>query len=160
MGCLAQSVHLESAGARFGFLGRGAGTGFHEAEGFVNWDLPWAWDFGSAWFLQTRLDASMGWLGDSGADSFIGTFGPSLVAGHQDFPLSLEVGVSPTLLSLDDFPSKNLGAAFEFTSHVGLNFDITSHIRLGYRFQHLSNAGIGRHNPGLNLHMLGLSYLF
>jgi Lipid A 3-O-deacylase (PagL) len=76
------------------------------------------------------------------------------------FPLSLEGGVSPTGLSRYDFGAKNFGTYFQFTSHLGLNWDILPRVRLSYRFQHMSNAGLSRHNPGLNLHMLGVSYLF
>jgi hypothetical protein len=42
----------------------------------------------------------------------------------------------------------------------GLSFEISSRIRLSYRFQHMSNAGLGLHNPGLNLNMFGISYVF
>jgi hypothetical protein len=63
-------------------------------------------------------------------------------------------------LSQSDFGAKDFGVPFQFTSHVGLNWDVTSHWRLGYRFQHMSNAGLDAHNPGLNMHMFGLSYLF
>lgn len=159
-GCLAQNVQLESAGARFGFYAVGAGSDFHQAEGFVNWNLPWVGDLGSLWLLQSRVDASLGWLGESGADAAIATFGPSLVLSHQQFPLSLEAGVSPTLLSRSDFKTKDFGIPFQFTTHGGLNWDITSRIRLSYRLQHMSNASLGQHNPGLNMHMFGLSYLF
>lgn len=159
--CLfAQDFHIESAGARYGFDPVGSESNFHQAEAFVNFDLPWNWDLGKRWSLQSRLDASAGWLGESGADAFIGTVGPSLSLGKQNFPLSLEGGVSPTILSRKDFPSRDFGTLFQFTSHGGINLDITSHWRLSYRFQHMSNASISRHNPGLNLHMFGLSYLF
>ena len=80
--------------------------------------------------------------------------------GKRDFPLGLEVGGGPTVLTRLDFRSKDFGDIFQFTSHIGLNFDLTSRVRIGYRFQHMSNGGLSRHNPGLNLHMVGLSYLF
>ena len=151
---------MESAGARFGFYDAGAGSDFHQAEGFVNWNLPWSWDLGSSLTLQSRLDTALGWLGESGANAGIASFGPTLALGRQRFPLSLEGGVSPTFLTRSDFKTKDFGVPFQFTSHVGLNFDIASRIRLSYRFQHMSNAGLSDHNPGLNMHMFGLSYLF
>lgn len=64
------------------------------------------------------------------------------------------------MLSRHDFGSKDFGELFQFTSHIGLNLDLWEHLRLGYRFQHMSNAGLSGHNPGLNLHMLSMSYLF
>ncbi len=159
-GCRGQDVHLDSAGARFGFAPTGDGRHFHQAEAFVNWDLPWAWDLGSLWRLRTRVDASAGWIGESGFDAAILTIGPNLTLGRQGLPVSLDCGVSPTVLTRWEFPSKDFGIPFQFTSHGGINWDITSRIRLGYRFQHMSNASFSRHNPGLNLQMLGLSYVF
>ncbi len=159
-GGFAQSIRLDSAGARFGFSPEGAGSDFHQAEGFVNWNLPWDWDLGSLWSLRSRLDASLGWLGESGADAGIATLGPSLWVGREQFPLGFEGGVSPTVLTRSDFRSKDFGIPFQFTSHIGFNFDVASRIRFSYRFQHMSNASLGRHNPGLNMHMFGLSYLF
>lgn len=158
--CPAQGFTLESAGARFGFYAGGAGSAFHQGEAFVNWDLPWEWDLGSLWSLQTRLDASLGWLGQAGDNAAIGSVGPSLLLARERFPLSLEGGVSPTILTHSNFPAKDFGIPFQFTSHVGLNLDVTSHFRLSYRFQHMSNGGLDGRNPGLNLHLLGLSYLF
>ena len=159
--CSAQALHLDSAGARFGFYPTGADRDFHQAEGFVNWDLPWNWDLGSRWRSQSHLDASAGWIGESGANAAaISTLGPNLSLARQAFPVTLEGGISPTILARSDFPTKDFGIPFQFSSHVGISFDITSHIRVSYRFQHMSNAGLSRHNPGLNLHMLGLSYVF
>jgi hypothetical protein len=31
---------------------------------------------------------------------------------------------------------------------------------LGYRYQHLSNAGLGDSNPGINFHLVRLAYHF
>lgn len=156
----AQSLRLDSAGVRASFYSSGAGRDFHQAEGFVNWDLPWDWDLGSHWHLGSRLEASAGWLGESGADAAIFSGGPSLWLNHGQFPLSLEGGLSPTVLTRSDFRTKDFGVPFQFTSHVGLNLDIASKVRLSYRFQHMSNAGLSNRNPGLNLHMFGVSYLF
>jgi hypothetical protein len=113
---------------------------------------------GSGWTLQSRLDVSLGWLGESGADAGIASAGPTFLMSRPDFPLSLEGGISPTLLTRSDFEDKDFGIPFQLTSHVGLNFDITAHIRIGYRFQHMSNAGLSDPNPGLNMHMISLSY--
>jgi hypothetical protein len=159
-GCFGQDFRWESAGARFGFAPTGAGRDFHQADAFANLDLPWNWDLGSKWRLQSRLDLSAGWIGESSANAGIFTLGPTLVLGRRALPLSFECGISPTVLTRSDFPDKDFGLLFQFTSHGGINWDISRHLRLSYRLQHMSNADLSRHNPGLNLHMLGLSYLF
>ena len=48
----------------------------------------------------------------------------------------------------------------QFTSHAGFGCRIYKQLSAGYRFQHMSNASISRHNPGLDLHMCELSYRF
>lgn len=156
----AQGFRLDSSGARTGGSFTSNAHNFHEADGFLNFDLPWAWSLGQGWRLQSRLDLSAGWLGDPGGNAFIGTCGPSLLFALEYFPLSFEAGVSPTFLSRDEFETKNFSTLLQFTSHLGVNWEVSSHFRLSYRFQHMSNAGLGDPNPGLNLHMLEVSYRF
>ena len=150
----------ESTGLRYGFPVTANAEAFKEVDAFANWRLPWRWDLGKEWYVQTRLDLSLGWVADSHVSSFIGTLGPSFVLGQGKFPVTFLVGSSPTILSEEKFPSKDLGCKFQFTSHAGLQVELTPHLRLDYRFQHMSNAGLGDHNPGLNLHVFGLSYVF
>jgi hypothetical protein len=157
---LSQDFSWESAGARVGGSATSRAHNFHQAEAFVNWDLPWTWRLESRSRLQSRLDSSVGWLADPGGDAAIATLGPSLLWGQDGFPLSFEGGVSPTLISRQDFRTKDFGILFQFTSHVGLNIELGSHARLGYRFQHMSNAGLSSRNPGLNLHFVAVSYRF
>jgi hypothetical protein len=156
----AEDFRLESIGARGGLSAHNSGKDFNQAEAFANWNLPWAWDLGKEWRLQSRLDFSLGWLGDRGNNAAIGTAGPSLVLSHEGWPVTLDGGSSPTVLSRSEFGSKDFGMDFQFTSHIGLNWDFAPHWRLSYRFQHLSNAGLASPNPGLNMHMFGLSYVF
>ena len=142
-------LHLESVGVRGGFSANNDRHNFNQAEIFGNWNLPWSWDLGKEWRLQSRLDLSAGWLGDRTENGALGTLGPSLALGRARWPVSVEGGVSPTLLSRDSFGSKSFGMDFQFTSHAGVNWDFAAHWRLGYRFQHMSNAGFARPNPGL-----------
>jgi hypothetical protein len=58
------------------------------------------------------------------------------------------------------FGDLNLGSALQFASYIGIRYKIVNHFVLGYRFSHLSNAGISSPNPGLNLHIVALNYLF
>jgi hypothetical protein len=156
----AEGFRLESVGARGGVSSNSEGDEFHQAQAFANWNMPWAWDLGKEWRLQSQLDFTAGWLGDRGHNAAIGTAGPGLLLSRERLPLSLDGGVSPTALSRSEFDSKDLGMDFQFTTHVGLNWDFARHWRLSYRFEHISNAGLASPNPGLNIHMLGLSYVF
>jgi lipid A 3-O-deacylase len=156
----AEDFRLESAGVRFGIPADPQGQGFQQGEAFVDWNLPWEWSLGPHWHAQSRADLSAGWLGRDRADAAIMTLGPTLVVGYDRFPVTLEGGASLTGLSRDQFGSRTFSTLFQFTSHIGINWDFAAHLRAGYRFQHMSNAGIKEPNPGLNLHVLAVSYLF
>jgi hypothetical protein len=156
----AEGFSLESVGVRGGFQADHSNRDFGQVEGFGNLNLPWGWDLGREWHLQSRLDLSLGWLGGRGDSAFIGTLGPSLIVSRARLPLSFEGGVSPSYLSHEHFGLEDFGGNVQFTSYLGLNLDFARHWRLGYRFQHMSNAGLATPNPGLNTHMFALSYLF
>ncbi len=156
----AGEFRLESAGARFGIGAGNSAVHFHEAEAFLNTDLPVRANLGRHWSLQLRMDFSAGWLADPGHNAAIGTAGPTLIFGRAGLPVTFEAGSSPTLMSRYEFGTKNFGSTWQFTSHLGANVDLGERVRLGYRLQHMSNAGLDGHNPGLNLHLFGLSYLF
>jgi hypothetical protein len=110
--------------------------------------------------LQPRIDVSSGYLGDETINAFMGHGRPAVGIAERHFPLVLEGGSSPTHLSQYHFGSTDLGEDFQFTSHIGLAWYITDHLSVGYRFQHMSNAGLAKPNPGLNVEMLELSYHF
>ncbi len=57
---------------------------------------------------------------------------------------------------------RDLGSAFQFGDHLGagLTFGKRGEFDLGYRFQHLSNAGIKDPNSGINFHQLRLGCFF
>ena len=151
---------FESAGARFGGGASSSNGDFHQVEAFVDWNLPWRWDLGKKWGLESRLDLSAGWLGNSRANAALATLGPLLAVGREGFPISVEGGSGPTILSRSEFDTKDFGDVVQFTSHIGFYWDIAKHWRASYRFQHMSNAGISSSNPGINLHMLAFSYRF
>ena len=148
-----RTLQPELAGMRFGFSGHQHDQRFHQTEAFADLTLPWHFDLGDTWALDPFIDVSAGWLGGRGEDAFVGTLGPSLRLGPEGLPVALVGGISPTILSEDQFGDKNLGIPFQFTSHLGLQLTVKSRFELGYRFQHLSNAGLGTTNPGLNLHV-------
>jgi len=156
----AQGFQIESVGLRYGISTSKFGSQMMEGDTFVDFNLPWRWDLGKDWNLQTKLNCSAGGFGGGGERAFIGSVGPAVQLFPPHVPLSLEGGSSPTIMSEDQYGQFNMGTLFQFTSYIGLNLDITKHIRLGYRFQHISNAGMSQHNPGLNMNVVALSYVF
>jgi hypothetical protein len=150
----------ESCGLRYGLPSSGASLDFHQGEAFADWNLPWKWDLGADWVVQTRLDVAAGWFGEGDVGGGIFSAGPLLVLSQGHFPLSLQGGVSPTGITRTQFNDKDFGEPFQFASSIGLYWDFASHFRLGSRFQHMSNAGLSRHNPGINMVMFSLGYVF
>jgi hypothetical protein len=159
-GAEAGGLSLESSGARFGAGASSSNQDFHQAEAFVDWNLPWGWDLGKKWNLQSRLDVSAGWMGNNHSGGAVGTPAAILALGHEGIPISIEGGSGPTFISRWEFDTKDFGDPVQFTSHIGLYWDLAKHWRLGYRFQHMSNASISESNPGLNLHVVAFGYRF
>ena len=73
-----------------------------------------------------------------------------------------EFGLGAHVHTDDSIGNKNFDIPFAFGSHVGggLRFGSQAQYELIYRFQHLSNAGLGDDNPGINFHVLSLGYRF
>ncbi|MGC9943372.1 MAG: acyloxyacyl hydrolase [Verrucomicrobiota bacterium] len=149
-----------SIGTRGGTSLNMNGRSFQQAEMFADLNVPITWKFCSDWRLQPRFDISGGWLGGEHTDAFVATFGPEIELRKGRFPITLEGGSSPTVLTKDRFGGENFGDHVQFTSHIGLNWYLTEHFSLGYRFQHMSNAGLGNPNPGLNMNVFSFTYHF
>jgi hypothetical protein len=133
---------------------------FRQADVFADRNLPWQWDTYFGLSLKPRVEGSLGWLSGGTQDGFVGTLGPVVELRQGKFPLTLDGGASPTILSRYNFSEKDIGGRFEFTDHVGLDWHFEKWFTVGWQYQHMSNAGIYKHNPGLNLQVLSASYSF
>jgi lipid A 3-O-deacylase len=67
-------------------------------------------------------------------------------------------GLSHAVIATD----YSVATAFQFTeiAGVGIMFGQRQQYQLGYRFQHVSNAGIKEPNPGVNFHEIYAQYNF
>jgi hypothetical protein len=157
---LGAGIHLESSGLRGGFSAKGSKLSFYQTEAFVDWNLPWRCESDSGFRLQTKLDASAGWMNGRGDHAFVGTLGPMVSLGWKGFPLRLDLGSSPTILSRDEFGHTDVGIPFQFTTQAQLMLELGRHVAVGYRYQHMSNANISRSNPGVNMQMISIGYRF
>lgn len=76
--------------------------------------------------------------------------------GYGGFALDLHLGDHWVLApneavgawSRGSSSAKELGATIEFRSGAELDYQFGDSSRLGFSFHHISNAGIGKHNPG------------
>jgi lipid A 3-O-deacylase len=156
----ASETAWRSVGLRGGVNDHRNDEDFEQYEAFSTWNLPWFWNWDSGWALGTYLEANAGVLSGGGDSAFVGSIGPGLyISGFREM-VEISMGINPTIISKHKFGDENLGGPIEFTSHIGLNFIFDHHYSIGYRLQHMSNAVLYEHNPGLNMHMIGVGYRF
>ena len=157
----ADGISFESVGVRSGLTATSLQDDFYQAEAYSTLRLPWGWDWGPEWRLQMGMDASVGVLSRLGDHGLIATAGPTLRLKWDRLPVSAIGGCSPTILGRDTYQNVDFDIPFQFTSHFGFGWDVTRHSFLGYRFQHMSNAGLGGgDNPGLNFHLFSVAFRF
>ena len=118
-----------------------------------------------AWSWHVIPETSMGrWFDDTGDhDLWEAGLTPALEA-RRLVPvgtIGVNMGVGAHLLSATHFDGNDLGSAFQFGDHVGLNWQSADgRWTLGYRFQHLSNAGMAPPNQGADFHILHISWRY
>jgi hypothetical protein len=124
---------------------------------FSDWHLGGYWDVSLSQWHKGSVAA--------GQNKDITEFGFTPVFRIQPNALKgpyLEAGIGAHLLSHVSIGDKNLSTSFQFGDHIGLGyrFGAKGAFDLGYRFQHYSNAGIKRPNPGINFNEVRLQYHF
>ena len=151
---------LKVIGIRGGISDNRNDEDFTQYEGFATWNLPWSWNLTSEWSLTTYIEANAGLLKGGGDSAFVGSIGPGLYFSGFKNRIDILMGVNPTVISKHNFGDEDLGGPIQFTSHIGVDFNIVRHFTFGYRFQHMSNFVFYDSNPGLNLHMIEIGYIF
>jgi hypothetical protein len=149
-----------AVGFRAGLSATHRNEDFKQYEVFATYGLPWSWELAPGWFVSTGIRLSAGALRGGGETGFIGSVGPSVALSMVRGLILLDGGISAALLSEHEFGRENFGGPIQFVSHAGITFKLGANLGVGYRFQHMSNASIYKRNPGLELHLLELSYFF
>jgi hypothetical protein len=156
----ASALDLQMIGLRGGPSDQCNQEDFIQYEGFAAWNLPWSWQLAPDWSLATYLEAAAGVLKGGCSSAFVGSVGPGLhLSGFNDH-IRIFMGVNPTVIGEHAFGDEDLGGPLQFTSHAGIDFNVFRHVAFGYRFQHMSNLVFYDTNPGLNLHMIEVGWLF
>jgi len=121
------------------------------------WKLSthWQLDF-SKW--QSERDSSQ-----DGANVTLGLTPTFRFAGNKgDVQPYFDVGVGVYLFSVSHLDDHEFGSNFQFSDRfgVGVNMGARNQWGLGYKFQHYSNGSVRVPNPGINFHLLTLSYKY
>lgn len=109
--------------------------------------------------LDISFEMALGVVRDKANSSLLFSIGPTLsIINYKDI-FSVSTGLKPSLMTNHIFNNFDLGGAFNFKSHIALAVSPTTEIELGYRFEHMSNAGLYEKNPGLNIHYIEVVYV-
>jgi hypothetical protein len=124
-----------------------------------SWNLGGYWETTFGYWDNNSFGRSGDSIFDVGVTPVL-RLQPNNLAGTSVYA---ELGVGVHLLSRTSVsPQRQFGSAFQFGDHVGagLRFGEKGQYDIGYRYQHLSNAGIKGPNQGINYHQLRLQYHF
>lgn len=133
-----------------------------------NWDKKW-WK-NSHGYLSGYWEASVAYWDNKSSEknhsSVIDVAVTPVLRYHYIeeilFTPFVELGIGAHVHSRSTIGYKNLDLPFSFGSHLGAGVLLgkDKKYECSYRFQHLSNAGIGKNNPGINFHLLYIGYHF
>ena len=133
---------------------------FNLYEVFLVYGLPWSLNLISDIALNTRINASAGAMEGGGTTGAIATVGPGFVIERTGGSVQLDIGGGFVLMSEDVYGDQDFDEETQLYCHIGFNYLIDSSWVAGYKFYHLSNAGFHDNNPGLDFHLLEISYRF
>ena len=127
----------------------------------------WKKDLGTHWLASTHNETTISNVDGqkSSANKGVVVAGVTPVLrlipkGSSGF---FEAGIGVNYFSEKNINSeKRVGTHFEFGDFLGFGMALgeRQQTEIGYRFLHYSNAGISKHNPGLDFHQVRFSYKF
>jgi hypothetical protein len=124
---------------------------YKQYEGYANWRLPWDWTGPKGWAGHTALQVTAGDMWINTKRGSLISAGPLASLEAAGGLLSIHAGIRPTYISRHAFRGLDLGTKIQFTSHIGFLVRPVPHIAVGWRLQHMSNGGLDKTNPGVNL---------
>lgn len=108
--------------------------------------------------LNIYFETALGVVHDKKNSSLLFSMGPTLKLINYENIVSVSAGLKPSLITNHVFNNFDLGGTFNFKSNVALTISLNKKINLGYRFEHISNAGLYKKNPGVNFHYVEVVY--
>lgn len=149
----------DALGFRFG-LNAESDLDLTVSELYLTLGPPWAWDLGDTAKVLLLFETAAGVVNGEGSTAFVLSVTPVVRLAFEDVPFDLVVSSGPAYYSDDTFGTLDIGGQFQFISRFGVDWRIDKNWRVGYRYEHTSNAGIDNPNPGLNFHVLGVACMF
>lgn len=114
------------------------------------------------WLHANRLEFGIGAISQAEESRPFFSLGPvwRWVPTNVEVHWFIDFGFSPTLLGGTAFTGKDLGGNLHFTSSlaIGRQFGRRSASTISMRIQHMSNGGLNRLNPGVDMIALSFTY--
>lgn len=133
---------------------------FQLYEGVADFALPQRYRWRSGWQLRTGISIHAGVMHAGGQTGVIAAVGPNAKLDLPGGIVFLTAGARAGLMSRHTYGDADLGGPFTFETDLGISANLGRNLSAGYRWQHLSNAGIYNENPSINLHALEITYRF
>ena len=156
---LAIDTPTREIGLRGGFEARDLEENYSAGEIYFASGAPWQPFAAAGRNLSLWFEMAAAHFEAAGDDGQYLAVGGTLIYAPGGGPVELELGWRPTWLPDYRFGEDDFGGQLQFSSHIGLGL-AWQPMRIGYRYQHTSNAGIYDENPGLNLHMFSVGFRF
>ncbi len=124
-----------------------------------NWHLGGYWEATLGYWDNRSAARTGNSIADIGFTPVF-RFQPNTQSGLSPYA---ELGIGLHFLSRTSVSTqRQFGSSFQFGDHIGagVRFGDRGRYDLGYRYQHLSNAGLKQPNQGINFHQLRLQYHF
>ncbi|AOJ75888.1 deacylase [Burkholderia ubonensis] len=151
-----------------------AGGGFSDRHSIdkgslgVVWDPGWTWWEIGGWHFAFVMEGNVSyWHTNGNVHTSIWEVGATpmfrFIKSAGAVRPYVEAGAGIRLLSHPTISNDlSMSTAFQFAdvAGVGVQFGQRQQYQVGYRFQHVSNAGIKEPNPGINFHQFYLQYNF
>lgn len=110
-------------------------------------------------FINIASEAAIGVMRDKINCSLLFSIGPTLKLINYKNIVSVSSGIKPSLITNRIFNDFDFGGIFNFKSHISFTISPSKEVYLGFRFEHISNAGLYEKNPGVNFHYVEFVYV-
>lgn len=154
----------KEVGIRVGYQDGTREQYFRRYDVFAVYGLPFEWRASSGWGVDTNIETSAGALTGGGETGFIGAVGPGLSINKSGKGLALDIGISFNVMDRKKFVNQNFGSILLFGAGIGASYRFENGMKIRYQILHTSNGHIlypsGTPNPGLDSHVVGVSWNF
>jgi hypothetical protein len=156
-----QSVSVRARFAEQTFLGDDAVEKFNAIDLSSNFKMPYTLYTADSWELGTNMMLSAGLLKTFDENALALSVIPELMLRTREGGFTANAGFGLAAFTRNKFGVQDFGGPVQFAITFGATVELSTHIRLGYRFQHYSDArAYGSDTTGADLHMVELYYQF